>query len=544
MSEFPRSGSLLRRVGQRLHAARIGRVAYRACLALAGAFAVLLLVSRLTGLLPDWFSPPAILMLPLLALLGAVAVLRRPSSADAARRVDTYEGTKDLFLTLTMLDNAAGEYKPLVGRDAEAKAPGIEPTAVVPWHWSRRVAHVAIALGLLVVGSLFLPALDPFGKVAAAKEETILQEELAKSRKATEVRKSELAKSDLDAETSEDVEKSLEDLMSDLKRMEPQNRQENARVLGAHQKALGNKWRMGAEQLKQLLSRKPMAQRFGATTRSKARKWADDLRKGSTDELEEEMNDLQQEIENIAQMDDPLKRTEAMRRLMKKLDDLKDFASEDVNSKPLAAALERAMKELEAAKSENMSKEQMQALSEAVKLAELELKRLAQSARDLQELEKALEVMQMAKRLNNDEELDGEMAEGAESMEDYSELYAEMMAELGYDVAAMEGMPGDGEGLGAGEIEAMADDDSVETGFEDETSKSAIKKGKILLSLKTKGVSEDENEDLELQYNAIVSDLRQSVSEVIDQEQIPPGYHEGIKKYFDSLDRTASDGGE
>ncbi len=543
MSQFPHSDGLLRRVGQRLHAARIGRTTYRGCLALAGAFAVLLLVSRLTGLLPDWFSVPAVLMLPVLAALAA-AFLRRPSAADAARRVDHYEGTKDLFLTLTMLDNAAGEYKPLVGRDAEAKAPGIEPTAVVPWDWSRRVAHVCAALGLLIGGSLFLPSLDPFGKVAAAKEEAIRQEELVKNRKATEVRKSELAKSDLDAATSKDVEKSLEGLMSDLKRMEPQNRQENARVLGAHQKELGNKWRMGAEQLKQLLSRKPMQQRFGSATRSKARKWADDLRKGSTEELEEELDDLQREVENIARMDDPLKRTEAMRRLMKKLDDLKDFAREDVNSKPLAAALERAMKELEAAGSENLSQEQMQALSESIKLAELELKQLAQSARDLQELEKALEVMQMAKRLNNDEELDGEMAEGAQSMEDYAELYAEMMAELGYDLAAMEGMPGDGEGLGAGEIEAMPDDDTVETDFEDETSKSAIKKGKILLSLKTKGVSEDENDDLELQYNAIVSDLKQSVSEAIDQEQIPPGYHEGIKKYFDSLDRTGSDGGQ
>jgi hypothetical protein len=117
-----------------------------------------------------------------------------------------------------------------------------------------------------------------------------------------------------------------------------------------------------------------------------------------------------------------------------------------------------------------------------------------------------------------------------------------MMAELGYDLAQLEGNnPGNGPGQGAGELEAMADDDSVKTDFEDETSKSAIKKGKILLSLKTKGVSEDEDEDFELQYNAIVSDLKQSVSEAIDQEQIPPGYHESIKKYFDSLDKSASE---
>ncbi|MBX3438702.1 MAG: hypothetical protein KF861_14505, partial [Planctomycetaceae bacterium] len=365
-----------------------------------------------------------------------------------------------------------------------------------------------------------------------------------KNRQATEVRKSELSKSDVDAEFSEDVEQSLEDLKSSLQRMEPQNREENARVLGAHQKSLGEKWRMGAEQLKELLSRKPMEQRFGAMNQSKARKWADDVRKGETESLEEEMDDLQKEVENIAQMEDPLQRTEAMRRLEKKLDELLDLAKEDVNSKPLAAALERAMKELEAAKanpSEKLTSEQQEALSESIKLAELELKQLAQSVRDMKELEKALELAQMAKRLNDEEKLDGEAMEGAETLEDYKELYAEMMAELGYDVAMMgeEGMPGDGEGMGAGEIEAMADDDSVKTDFQDETSKSAIKKGKILLSLKTKGVSESDEDEIQLQYNDIVSDLKQSVSEAIDQEQIPPGYHEGIKKYFDSLDRSS-----
>ncbi|MGD9855102.1 MAG: hypothetical protein AB7U20_09155 [Planctomycetaceae bacterium] len=549
MSEFPKSGSLLRRVAQRLLFAQMGDVAYRMSLGLAGLFAAMLLICRLTGLIPDWFSVPAILTLPLLAALGAAMFLRRPSTSDAARRVDAYEGTKDLFLTLTLLDNAAGDYKPLVGRDAEAKAPGVEPTAVVPWRWERRAGQLAAALGLLMAGSLFLPALDPFGQVAAAKEAEARQEELVKNRKATEVRKTQLAKSDLEAETSEDVEKSLEDLKTSLQRMEPQNRQENARVLGTHQKSLGGKWRMGAEQLKDLLSRKPMEQRFGAMSQSQARKWADDVRKGETDGLEEELEDLAKEIENIAQMEDPLQRTEAMRRLQKKLDELMDFAKEDVNSKPLAAALERAMKELEAAKSnpsEKMSAEQRQALAESIKLAELELKQLAQSVRDMQELEQALELMQMAKRLNEEEKLDGEAMEGAQTLEDYRELYAEMMAELGYDLAMLdgEGMPGDGEGLGAGEIEPMADDDSVKTDFEDETSKSAIKKGKILLSLKTKGVSEAEDEEIELQYNAIVSDLKQSLSEAIDQEQIPPGYHEGIKKYFDSLDKRASGGGK
>ena len=87
----------------------------------------------------------------------------------------------------------------MVGRDAEAKAPGIEPTTVVPWRWVRRTVHVAAALAVLMLGSLFLPTFDPFGKVAAAKEAALRQQELVKNRKATEIRKTELAKSDLEA---------------------------------------------------------------------------------------------------------------------------------------------------------------------------------------------------------------------------------------------------------------------------------------------------------------------------------------------------------
>jgi hypothetical protein len=29
--------------------------------------------------------------------------------------------------------------------------------------------------------------------------------------------------------------------------------------------------------------------------------------------------------------------------------------------------------------------------------------------------------------------------------------------------------------------------------------------------------------------------VKQGVSEAIQQEQVPPGYHEAIKKYFDTL---------
>ena len=45
------------------------------------------------------------------AAVLALAFTRFPRVAEAARQADTGQGTKDLFLTLTMLDRCAGDYK-------------------------------------------------------------------------------------------------------------------------------------------------------------------------------------------------------------------------------------------------------------------------------------------------------------------------------------------------------------------------------------------------------------------------------------------------
>src|SRR5690606_39048273 len=164
MGEFPASRSLLDRIVRRLYIARIGRGIYVASLGLAVLYGVLLLVSRLTGVIPDWFTPPTIGLVPMVALVIGLLWIRRPSASDAARQVDRQEQTQDLYLTLSMLDGAAGAYKPLVGRDAEARAGQIDPARIVPWNWQRPLLQVASCLALPAVGTFLLPSLDPFGK--------------------------------------------------------------------------------------------------------------------------------------------------------------------------------------------------------------------------------------------------------------------------------------------------------------------------------------------------------------------------------------------
>ena len=74
------------------------------------------------------------------------------------------------------------------------------------------------------------------------------------------------------------------------------------------------------------------------------------------------------------------------------------------------------------------------------------------------------------------------------------------------------------------------------TDFTPERSRSAYKAGKILLQWKTRQVSDPGT--VRENYQRQVQAVKQGVSEAILQEQVPPGYHEAIKKYFDSLEET------
>ena len=40
----------------------------------------------------------------------------------------------------------------------------------------------------------------------------------------------------------------------------------------------------------------------------------------------------------------------------------------------------------------------------------------------------------------------------------------------------------------------------------------------------------------------LVSQVKEGLSEALDQENIPPGYVDGIKKYFDDIEKTLEPG--
>lgn len=535
MSDFPLSQRLLGRVIWRMYAVKLARRSFVWFVVAASLYAAALLTSRLTGLITDVFTPQTLWFIPGTALVMGLLTTRRPNVEEAARRTDSRQGTKDLFLTLTMLDRCAGEYKPLVALDAEQRAKTLRADAVVPFDWQKpSVLGGLVApavIGLLALGIVFLPSLDPFAVQAQAKEQETLAQRVAQSRKETETRKTLLTQQkDLDNENSEEVAEALERLQADFQKMRKDQKIPNAARLAANQKELGEKWRkLNAEQLKNLMNDGELDQRFGGEDAEQMREWQRELQQGSSESMQEAIEELKQDLQELAKTDDPVERSELMRKIEKQLREMSDFATDQAGSPQLSAALQRALDQMEAlqnSESAEIEAEALEGLQESLNLTQMEAQDLAQAVRDMKSLEEALRLISMAKQLNSEEMLDGENAEGAQTLEDYAEMYSQMMAD-------MEGM-GELGGEGFGEGGEAPEDESVETDFVDETSKSAVQKGKILLSMKTKGMSD--SGEAQKEYRQALDDIKQGVAEAIETEEIPPGYVEAIQTYFDKIE--------
>lgn len=534
MDKTTKSNHLIARVQRRLALALCGRKLYVSFLICAAIYLVLLLVSRFSGYFQEWFLKESVAVVILGTIVLSCFLFRKPSKEEAARLIDQKQQTKDLFLTVTMLDHAMGNYKPLVALDAEKQAEQIQPAKVVRFEWGRRISFSCIGIVALFLALHYTPQLDPFGELQAAKIEQEKTKEFESLKKATKVRLAELKNKDTGDgdEESKDVKQAVENLKSDFRKMIPGKKQENSTALASHQKSLGGKWRKIAEEkMKSLMMKSDQAQKFGGMSKNEGmQKWNKELQEGSTQSLTKEMDELKEQLKRLMKETDPVKREQLKNEIQKKMKEMESFAREQTNSKAMAATLKRAMKQMKLAQEKGLSQEE--ALKEAMQsmdLAKMELKEIAQSAKDMKKLEEALKVLQMAKKANDKAGLDGEACENCLTLEDYEELYADLVGDM-----PGEGTGGEGQG-GGGKVD---EDDSSKTGFKTEQSKSAITAGKVLLSLKSKGLSD--SGEAKKRYNNLVR-IKQGMSEAIIQEQIPPGYHKGIKKYFNSLEKQSTE---
>ncbi len=541
MTESSVAYKLLLKVAQRMRLAAVGRSFFWAFLVLCGVFAMALLAARLTGLAPGlldvsnttWLAFAAV---PVLAGLVALLVHRQPTLPDAARLVDQSTGAKDLYLTLSLIDSSAGEYQPLVVKSAESRAKNVSPERVLPFEWQKRFWHAVWVPACVATLVLSLPQLDPFGKVAKANLVEKRHERLEAAKLATQLRLDEVRKKVEDHEEQNATDDAIDELKLAFNKMEPDRKLDNLKELMGEQKDIGKLWRqISAERLKDLMKNSPSGdQQFGANNDEKLEKWMNELQQGDAGGVQKELSDIKQALQKLAQTKDPVERSELMQQLKEKLAALEELAKDKLNNEQLASALERAMEQLELSEQSDLSQEALESAMKSLELSQAEMQDLEQAMKDLKELEQALKTIQQAKKLNEGEKLDGAKAGECKTLDDYEKLYAQLLAEGGAESEEEKEGKGMGE-RGFGKGGEAPEDDSVETGFKSEQSKSAVVAGKMLMSMQQKG--ENEKGEIVRDYKTLVQTVKQGAMEALNTEQIPPGYHDGIKSYFDALEK-------
>jgi len=497
---------------------------FRWCaLAAASVFFVALLASRLLAVIPNWFAPASLFAVPAVALLAALALTRRIPRREIARVLDTRSGSKELFLTAAMIEQAPGAFQPIVLAQAEERARKIAPGQVVPFRWQRGARDTAVAAAVLIAGVLWLPQLDPLGK--GEEREKIAQQanRLELTRQETALRAEQLAENR--GADPDKIAQALADLEKTFREAKPQLNEASLKRLSEHQKELGKMWRKVSNELPKDGFDKA-AQSFGQADPKKMQQWREELKKGDVAGLKKELSELQEQMKQLASMSDSAEKRALQEKVAQQLNAMAETLKREANSPALNAALARAMQQLDLSKLSELGQDALAAAQESLQLSEQELEQLAQSMKDAQSLEDALKAAQLARQLAMQKLLDGEACKDCNGMGDYAALYASLCKSAGSG-------PGMGPNPGQGEGGRAPEDEGLESAFKPEKSPTTLTQGKMLLQWKTKEVGESgaRAED----YREGIRQVKQGVSEAIVSEQVPPGYHATIQKYFDSL---------
>lgn len=513
---------LIERVARRQQIAAFGARLRLGLIGASAAYFVCLLLARLLALLPDWFTLPSLGVIPVTGILYALIFHKRISPKATARLIDERTGSKELFLTTALLDDSSGDYQPIVLEQAEMRAAEIQPTRVLPFVWQRGLRDSLASVALVAVAVLFLPHFDPFGKEETRRKLAKEEDRLSETKKITALRAEQLAESP----NTDQVEKALAALENTFKQARPEEREANLKQLAEHQKELGEMWRKASNEAPKESFEKS-AQGFGQLDPKKAQEWKEELKKGDTTAVKQEMKEIAEEMKKLAAMPESAEKRALREQLQQRLNALSEALKQQMNSPALNAALQRAMEQLDLAKLEQLSKSALEAAQDSLTLSQEELEKLAQSLKDLENLEQALKNLQMAKRLADAKCLDGEACKNCEGMSDYAALYALLLEKK--NIVG----PGMGPGGNPGAGGKAPEDDTLKTDFKPEKEQTKFAGGKTLLQWKTNEVGETgaRAED----YREAIRDVKQRVSEAILTEQVPPGYHPAIQKYFDSL---------
>ncbi|NQU39791.1 MAG: hypothetical protein HQ523_07550 [Lentisphaerae bacterium] len=531
----------MRRVGGRLAAVRFARWWYGAFMVCAALYGVAVLVLRLLLPLPITLFPLSLLIVPLAALPVAWLGYRRVTVADSARAMDDAEGSDDLFLTAVLLEAEAPEFAGLVQTGAARHAERVEPRRVVAFGGQQPALRCVAVLVVLWAALAWVPQLDPFGREEQRELREARHEELEKTRQTTAVRKARIAARAPDGKLSEEAELRIEELKKTFVSMQPGQPKENFAALTKQQQELGKSWQRAKHANAALGALPRLDQAFGAQS-PRAAQWSKQLAQGESAGMQQELRELRDLARKLNDTTESAERRALERELTRRLQEMSRFANDNLSARGLSAAVNRALTQMKMSGASDLSQEALEALAESLDLAEMELSQLQQSMNDLQALEEALRTLQLAQQCNRQQALNGNSCSNATSLASYAELYEQMLAQqsaCGKCAGCRAGgscTGGSGPGMrgpGQGEGGQAPEDDSLETDHISETSRSAMRAGKILMQWQT-----DESADrgrAAADYDRQIQELREGISEAVRNEGVPPVYHETIRRYFDSM---------
>lgn len=558
-------------------------------------YAVLLLTSRLTGLIPDVFSWVTVLSPLFVSLLIAFIIPSGVNSKDSARVVDAKENTDDLFLTVSTASNANGIFKDLVITQAEDKAAKIKADSVVDFKWQKPLRNFLFAVSALLIGIYTLPQLDPFGKEEERVKKEQKNKSLEEARKETEKRLVRLKKEAEMPKESDTAKVELTEIFKQLKTKPPAEVRDKLRE---QRRKMAKMWSDKNRELNEDKRKLQISSQSFGFNSDDLKKISKDLKKGDAKSAMQKLSELQKKLEGLTEGELNEDKKKELSDIKKQIEDLRDAINEGMGSESVKAAINRALSQME-----ELSEETKEALADAaksLKLSERELQRLQKMMNEMEELQEMMQTAQQADQLaqqmqNNP---NGQTPPEYESFQEYQD-YLDQQNQNGQqngqsaicqtcegsgkctgcngtgkdadgeDCEQCEGKgkcsscngsgnngsqgQGNGQGQGTGQLASgngtgngtqgggRPGENEVDANTVKQNAKSKTQPGKILMEWKTKGLSE--KGEVSEEYQAAMQEIREGVDEAISKEKIPPGYHDIIKKYFSSegLNNGASD---
>ena len=558
-------------------------------------YALLMLTSRLTGLIPDIFSLSTVFIPLLLSFLVSFIIPSKITDKDSARVIDAHEKTDDLFLTVSTINKANGKFKDIVSKQAEEKAATLKSDIIVAFKWQTAARNFGIALAALLIGLYTLPQLDPFGKEEERAKKEQKSKSLEEARKETEKRLLKLKKEAKEPKDSELAKTELTKIFKQLKMKKPAELREKLRD---QRRKMAKMWSDKNKQLADERKRlKISSQSFGLNS-DELRKISKDLKKGDSSSAIKKLSELKDKLEglNAGELNEDKKKEVA--DIKKELEDLRDAINEGAGAESVKAAIDRALSQME-----ELNEETKQALADAaksLKLTERELQRLQKMMDEMEELQQMMQSAQQADQLaqqmqNNPNTQTPPEYESFQEYQDYLNQQGQGQQQQGQSqlckscsgsgkCATCNGtgedvkdhvclgcrgegkcpdckgkgsqgggqqMAGNGQGQGQGAGQGQGQGAGIGQGAgtgngtsgggkpgEKEDDASTVKqnaKSKTQpgrILMEWKTKGLSEKGEVKEEYQAAMQEIREGVDEAISKEKIPPGYHEIIKKYF------------